>query len=96
MPDITLIAPIAVIFLGVVPILASAIVLASSRNTTAEATTVAGASPIALTAYAREDDRQKALKAGFNRHVAKPVKPVDLVEILAELLGETEPRTGTE
>ena len=45
---------LAVIFLGVVPILASAIVLASSRNTTAEATTVAGASPIALTAYAVE------------------------------------------
>ena len=45
---------LAVIFLGVVPILASAIVLASSRNTTAEATTVAGASPLALTAYAVE------------------------------------------
>ena len=30
---------------------------------------------IALTAYARSDDRQRALLAGFQMHVSKPVEP---------------------
>lgn len=39
-----------------------------------------GAIPaIALTAYARPDDRRKALEAGFNAHVPKPVDPASLV-----------------
>jgi CheY-like chemotaxis protein len=40
---------------------------------------------IALTAYARPDDRQKALKAGFNAHMAKPVDPMSLVAAVLEL-----------
>jgi CheY-like chemotaxis protein/two-component sensor histidine kinase len=41
---------------------------------------------IALTAYARASDRERTLGAGFNRHVIKPVDPVDLVQIIAVLL----------
>jgi len=45
-----------------------------------------GALPaIALTAYARADDRDHALAAGFNRHVPKPVAPADLISAIAEL-----------
>ena len=48
---------LAVVFLGVVPLLASAVILASSNSTTSEAVSVAGASPAALTAYAVEQVR---------------------------------------
>src|SRR5258706_3508050 len=45
-----------------------------------------GAIPaIALTAYAREEDRQKALHAGFNAHLSKPVEPDELVCLIAQL-----------
>jgi PAS domain S-box-containing protein len=40
---------------------------------------------IALTAYAREEDRNKALQAGFQRHLAKPINPDDLVAVVGEL-----------
>ncbi len=40
---------------------------------------------IALTAYAREEDRNKALEAGFQRHLAKPINPDDLVTVVGEL-----------
>jgi signal transduction histidine kinase/ActR/RegA family two-component response regulator len=40
---------------------------------------------IALTAYAREEDRQKALNAGFNAHLSKPVEPDELVCLIAQL-----------
>jgi CheY-like chemotaxis protein len=39
---------------------------------------------IALTAYARQSDRNKALRVGYDRHLAKPVQPARLItEILA-------------
>ena len=41
---------------------------------------------IALTAYARADDRQRALLAGFQMHVSKPVEPRELVAGIASLL----------
>ena len=41
----------------------------------------------ALTAYARSEDRQKALLAGFQVHVAKPVPPEELTAVIAELAG---------
>jgi CheY-like chemotaxis protein len=41
----------------------------------------------ALTAYARGEDRQKALRAGFQVHVAKPVRPEELTAVIAELAG---------
>jgi CheY-like chemotaxis protein len=34
---------------------------------------------IALTAYARSQDRNDAIQAGFERHLAKPVDPIELV-----------------
>ncbi len=45
-----------------------------------------GLPAIALTAYARASDRERTLGAGFNRHVIKPVDPVELVQIIAVLL----------
>jgi signal transduction histidine kinase/DNA-binding response OmpR family regulator len=44
---------------------------------------------IAITAYAREEDRAKALLAGFERHVAKPIDPVEVVCAVAELLPDS-------
>jgi PAS domain S-box-containing protein len=41
----------------------------------------------ALTAYARGEDRQKALSAGFQVHVSKPVAPEELTAVIAELAG---------
>lgn len=38
---------------------------------------------IALTAYARAEDRAKALRAGFDMHVPKPVEEVELLAVLA-------------
>ncbi|MDP9151929.1 MAG: ATP-binding protein [Myxococcota bacterium] len=40
---------------------------------------------VALTAYARMEDRTKALVAGFNMHVPKPVEPIELLAVLASL-----------
>jgi two-component system CheB/CheR fusion protein len=37
---------------------------------------------VALTGYARPDDQRRAHAAGFDRHVAKPVSPSKLVELL--------------
>jgi PAS domain S-box-containing protein len=41
---------------------------------------------IALTAYARSTDRARALEAGFQRHVIKPVDPKALLELIRSLL----------
>lgn len=40
---------------------------------------------VAMTAYARAEDRHRVLEAGFQRHVAKPIEPVELVETLADV-----------
>jgi CheY-like chemotaxis protein len=42
---------------------------------------------IALTAYARTEDRLRSLSAGFDMHVTKPVEPVELLTIVASLTG---------
>jgi PAS domain S-box-containing protein len=39
----------------------------------------------ALTAYARSEDRMKALEAGFQIHLAKPIDPAELVATIASL-----------
>ncbi len=39
----------------------------------------------ALTAYARSEDRTKALRAGFQIHLAKPIDPAELVTTIASL-----------
>jgi PAS domain S-box-containing protein len=41
---------------------------------------------IALTAYARSDDRQRALLAGYQMHLSKPVDPRELIAGIASLL----------
>jgi signal transduction histidine kinase/ActR/RegA family two-component response regulator len=46
-----------------------------------EATTAA----LALTAYARGEDRERALAAGFQAYAAKPVEPEELIEAIANL-----------
>ena len=43
----------------------------------------------ALTAYARPEDRVKAVLAGFQMHLAKPVEPAELVATVASLAGRT-------
>jgi signal transduction histidine kinase/CheY-like chemotaxis protein len=40
---------------------------------------------IALTAFARQEDRRRALEAGFHTHVAKPVEPAELVRVVASV-----------
>ncbi|HEX8703361.1 MAG TPA: response regulator, partial [Myxococcaceae bacterium] len=40
---------------------------------------------VALTAYARIEDRMRALMAGFSNHVPKPVEPLELLAVLAAL-----------
>jgi signal transduction histidine kinase len=40
---------------------------------------------VAVTAYATAVDSARALAAGFNRHVAKPIVPSEIVEIIATL-----------
>ena len=39
----------------------------------------------ALTAYARTEDRLRALRAGFQLHLAKPVQPAELVTVVFSL-----------
>ena len=41
----------------------------------------------ALTAYARVEDRTRALRAGFQQHLPKPVEPAELVAVVANLAG---------
>ncbi|MGV2287337.1 response regulator [Trinickia sp. YCB016] len=43
----------------------------------------------ALTAFARSEDRRRALLAGFQTHIAKPVDPLELVVVIASLAGRT-------
>jgi PAS domain S-box-containing protein len=53
-----------------------------------EAAQGAAADPIpaiALTAYGRSEDRLRALQAGFQMHVAKPVEPAELAVVIASL-----------
>ncbi|HEX8845560.1 MAG TPA: ATP-binding protein [Pyrinomonadaceae bacterium] len=45
---------------------------------------------VALTAYVRVEDRMRALSAGFNMFVPKPVEPNELITVIANL---TEPVT---
>ncbi len=49
-----------------------------------------GATPaMALTAYARSEDRQKVIIAGFQLHLAKPVEAGELLALVASLAGRT-------
>lgn len=50
---------------------------------------------IALTAFARSEDRVRALRAGFLLHLSKPADPSELVATIANVMGRTgvAPRT---
>jgi PAS domain S-box-containing protein len=41
----------------------------------------------ALSAFARSEDRRRAMMAGFQTHVAKPVEPAELLAVVANLAG---------
>ncbi|MDB5328486.1 MAG: sensor hybrid histidine kinase [Phycisphaerales bacterium] len=46
---------------------------------------------IALTAYARSEDRMRSVIAGFQMHIPKPVEPAELITMVASLAGRTNP-----
>ena len=46
---------------------------------------------IALSAYARMEDRVKAMLSGFQNHLAKPVEPVELLATVLSLAGNPLP-----
>jgi len=48
---------------------------------------------IALTAFARSEDRTRALRAGFVVHVSKPVDPAELVATVASVGGLVDPQS---
>ncbi|KYF92323.1 two-component hybrid sensor and regulator [Sorangium cellulosum] len=48
---------------------------------------IRGIPAVALTAYARIEDQRRALSAGFQKHVAKPIDPAGLVKVVVELAG---------
>jgi CheY-like chemotaxis protein len=49
---------------------------------------------IAVTGYSEYDDRGRAVRAGFNVHLAKPIEPTQLLSLMNELLSRTEPGTN--
>jgi signal transduction histidine kinase/ActR/RegA family two-component response regulator len=46
---------------------------------------------VAVSAYARREDRQRALKAGFNEHISKPVQPDELFDALERVWLQSAP-----
>ncbi len=44
---------------------------------------------IAVTAFARAEDRQRLLLAGFQMHIGKPIEPQELIAGIASLVGVT-------
>ena len=58
-----------------------------------KSSTVPNTMAIALTAYARAEDRQRALLAGYQMHLSKPVDPRELIAGIASLLNLHSDRT---
>jgi PAS domain S-box-containing protein len=48
---------------------------------------------LALTAYARSEDRTKALRSGFQRHLSKPIQPGELMAAIGALSGRLKGRS---
>ena len=46
---------------------------------------------IALTAFARSEDRRRTMLSGFQIHISKPVEPPELIATVANLAGRTGP-----
>jgi CheY-like chemotaxis protein len=56
-----------------------------------------GAIPaIALTAYGRTEDRMRALYAGFQMHIAKPVEPDELTVVILSLIKRFDDKPGSQ
>jgi PAS domain S-box-containing protein len=49
---------------------------------------------IALTGWGQEQDRQAAIAAGFDRHMTKPVDPVEVERVLGELMQPSSARVS--
>ncbi len=49
-------------------------------------------SAIAITAYAKEEDRERALSAGYQRYLSKPVELSEFISAVAEA-AHAEPQT---
>lgn len=50
---------------------------------------------IAVTAYARAEDRQRMLLAGYQMHIGKPIEPQELIAGIASLVGVTARRESS-
>ncbi len=68
------------------------------RLRTSAPTRFASIPAIAVSAYAREEDRIRSLSAGFQLHIAKPFEPVELVAAVDRMVRRNaptdEPRVG--
>ena len=49
---------------------------------------------VALSAFAGQSDRNRSLAAGFQQHLAKPFDPLELVQVLEDLLSGAVPRSS--
>jgi CheY-like chemotaxis protein len=49
---------------------------------------------IAVTGYSEYDDRGRAVKAGFNIHLTKPIEPSQLLEVMNTLLSHSQSGTN--
>lgn len=45
---------------------------------------------LALTAYAKAEDRVRALSVGYQVHLAKPVEPAEFALVVANLVGRSQ------
>jgi PAS domain S-box-containing protein len=43
---------------------------------------------LAITAYAREEDRERALASGYSEYMAKPIEPAQLISMVAKLVAK--------
>jgi PAS domain S-box-containing protein len=55
-----------------------------------------GVSAVALTAYARLEDRMEAIRAGFQNHLPKPVETSELLAVVHSLASPRSKRSGGE
>jgi CheY-like chemotaxis protein len=57
----------------------------AAANCASEDPAVRDVPAAALTAYARSEDRTRALRSGFDMHLAKPIDPAELVASVSML-----------
>ena len=59
-----------------------------------ESPAFSGTPIIAITAYAMKGDREKAIDAGCNMHLSKPISTRDLPELIAQMLLQRQKDSG--